>query len=826
MIRARRDEPERITARPRAPDRDAIARYLGPVNLEPHQLYIGKEVESGEPLVYDGDDLTTHGVIVGMTGSGKTGLGIGLIEEALLNGIPCLVIDPKGDMGNLSLVFPELQGPDFEPWIDPAEASKANKTVAELAAETAAMWKGGLEGDGIDSDRLRRLREEARVTVYTPGSAAGVGLNVLGSMKAPALSWDDAAEVIQDEIRSLVSSILTLAGIASDPVSGPEHILLSTIVETMWRQGTDLDLATLVGQIPDPPVRKLGVFDLDTFISRDDRMKLALKLNGLLASPSFNSWLTGVPLDIEMMLGGDGPTRAAVVYLTHLSDEERQFLVTLLLSKMVTWIRSQPGTSRLRALIYMDEMYGFAPPTANPPSKTPILTILKQARAHGVGMVVSTQNPVDLDYKAMSNAGTWMIGRLQTENDKKRILEGLDAAAGGADLAELSRLISGLGKRQFVLHTTKGKPPTVFSTRWAMSYLAGPLTRDQVSRLMDEAKVTARPATEQATAATAPPPGVDTPGSGPMVDDDLVPVAPPVAEGVPVTYLDPATPWSGEVGAIAGGTVYEAAVAARVGLLYDDTAADIEHREEYEAVIYPLTRTLDTEAVRSVDHDDRDFKAEAPSGISYRLPAVDLSAASFWKGLNTALKDHLVSNRPITVYRNPGLKLYSRVGETEEEFTERCREAAQEAADAAIAKLKDKYATRISRVRDQLEAARVRMLTAEQELSASKQGELISVAGDVLGTLLGGRKRSNPLSQVASRRAATQKAKARAEAEATKMSGKERELEELEADLAEEITELTNEQLALADQIETVSIPLEKTDIEVRDLRLVWVPVG
>lgn len=800
------------------------------VNLEPHQLYIGKT--EGEPLVYEADDFTTHGVIVGMTGSGKTGLGIGIIEEALLNGIPCLVIDPKGDMGNLALVFPELAPTDFEPWVDEAEAEREGKTVAELAAATAQSWAGGLEGDGIDGDRLRKLSEGAQVTVYTPGSSAGVGLDVLGSMKAPKLSWDDSAEVIQDEIRSLISSVLTLAGIDSDPVSGPDHILLSTIVETMWRQGTDLDLGALVGQIPDPPVRKLGVFDVDTFISRDDRMKLALKLNGLLASPSFSAWMTGEPLDIERMIGGDGPTRAAVVYLSHLGDEERQFLVTLLLSKMVTWIRSQPGTSQLRALIYMDEMYGFAPPTAAPPSKEPILTILKQARAHGVGMVVSTQNPVDLDYKAMSNAGTWMIGRLQTENDKKRILEALDSAAGGADLDEMSRLISGLKKRQFVLHTAKGGAPAMFDTRWAMSYLAGPLTRDQVADLMADHKekapgvVTAGSSSGSVEAAGSVPPGVDSPSGATDSQDDVVPLAPPVADGVVVTYLDPAASWSAGFGAKAGASVFEAAIAARVGLLYDDTAAKVEHREEYEAVIHPLASALDPDNVKPVDHDDRDFRPEAPGDARYRIPAVDLGTASFWKGINTELKDHLLENRKVTVFRNEELKLYSRVGELEEEFVARCEAAAEDAADAEVAALKDKYATRIDRVQDQLQVARTRMATAEQDYSASQQSEVISGAGDILGALFGGRKRSNPLGQAASRRAATQKAKAKVTAEAAKASDKEQELEELEDDLATEMAEIVARHEGLGAQVEKIEIPLEKTDIEVRDLKLVWIPVG
>ena len=465
------------------------------MDLNPGELYIGRDSENDEPVLYDADNLTTHGVIVGMTGSGKTGLGIDLIEEALLNGVSCLVIDPKGDMGNLALNFPDLAANDFEPWMDESTAGKEGKTVAELAASTAETWKKGLEVHGIDGDRMRRLREGADVTIYTPGSGAGVGLNVLGSMKAPDLDWSAEAEIARDEISSFVSSLLVLAGIESDPVSGQEHILLANIIEHFWKKGEDLDLATLVGQIPKPPFRKLGVFEIDTFFPEKDRMELALKLNGLLASPSFASWMEGEPLDIEQLIGGERP-RAAIVYMAHLSDEERQFLVTLLLGKTVTWTRSQPGTSELRALIYMDEVFGFAPPTREPPSKTPILTILKQARAHGVGMVLSTQNPVDLDYKAMSNAGTWMIGRLQTENDKRRILEGLESASGAIDIDLIDKQISNLGKRQFVLHSTKESAPRLFGTRWAMSYLAGPLTREQVTSLMSDRRAATPPPTE------------------------------------------------------------------------------------------------------------------------------------------------------------------------------------------------------------------------------------------------------------------------------------------------------------------------------------------
>ncbi len=473
------------------------------MEMEKGQLFIGQKAgEAKEPLVYDSADFTTHGVIVGMTGSGKTGLGITILEEALLNGIPCLIIDPKGDMGNLLLNFPDFAPSDFRPWVDEAEANRQGVTPEQLAADAATSWKEGLAGSGITPDRLTALRNGTEMTIYTPGSGAGVGLNVLGSMKAPALDWETQAELINDEIEAFVSSLLSLAGIEADPVSSPEHILLSTIISTFWKEGRDLDLATLVGQVPKPPFRKLGVFDIDTFFPEKDRMALAMKLNGLLASPSFAAWLEGTPLDVGEMLTGSDKVKAAIVYLTHLSDAERLFVVTLLLSQVVSWFRTQPGTSDLRALVYMDEVFGFVPPTAEPPSKKPILTILKQARAHGVGMILSTQNPVDLDYKAMSNAGTWMVGRLQTENDKKRILEGLASATGAVDVGSYDNLISDLEKRQFVLSMAKASEPTLFGTRWAMSYLAGPLTRDQVSVLMKE-RVLAAPTPEAGPAETS-----------------------------------------------------------------------------------------------------------------------------------------------------------------------------------------------------------------------------------------------------------------------------------------------------------------------------------
>ena len=395
-------------------------------------------------VVVGSSDLTTHGVVVGMTGSGKTGLAVVLIEEALLAGIPVLVLDPKGDMANLALVFPDLQPASFRPWVSDADANAAGVSVDEYAAKQATIWREGLESSGLGPERLQALRDAADVTIYTPGSTAGVPLNVIGSLQAPKLSWDTEAEALRDEIQGTVTSLLRLVGIEADPLASREHVLLSNLVENAWRAGRDLDLGTLIAEIQSPPLRKLGVFELDQFFPPADRTKLAFTLNALVASPTFAAWGEGEALDPQKLLFTEaGKPRCAVVYLAHLSEEERQFVVTLVFSKLVTWMRGQEGTPDLRALAYMDEVFGYVPPTASPPAKKPILTIFKQGRAFGLGLVLSTQNPVDLDYKAMSNAGTWLVGRLQTENDKARVLEGLRSAAGGTDVAALDRAIGG-----------------------------------------------------------------------------------------------------------------------------------------------------------------------------------------------------------------------------------------------------------------------------------------------------------------------------------------------------------------------------------------------
>ena len=789
-------------------------------------FHLGNAIDpaTGKPgsdkVVVGSSDLTTHGVVVGMTGSGKTGLAVVLIEEALLAGIPVLVLDPKGDMANLALVFPDLQPASFRPWVTEADASAAGMSVDDYAAKQATIWREGLESSGVGPDRLQALRDAADVTIYTPGSTAGVPLNVVGSLQAPKLSWETEAEALRDEIQGTVTSLLRLVGIEADPLASREHVLLSNLVENAWRAGRDLDLPTLIAEIQSPPLRKLGVFELDQFFPPADRTKLAFTFNALVASPTFAAWGEGEPLDPQRLLfGDDGKPRCAVVYLAHLSEEERQFVVTLVFSKLVTWMRGQEGTPDLRALAYMDEVFGYVPPSASPPAKKPILTIFKQGRAFGLGLVLSTQNPVDLDYKAMSNAGTWLVGRLQTENDKARVLEGLRSAAGGTDVAELDRAIGALGKRQFLLVSAKASQPRLFATRWAMSYLRGPLTKEQVSVLE---KATALPAPEAAVPAPAPP------HAAPELGADESAVAPVVAQGTPVCYLDPAASWASAVGVVGGSSRLRAFLAARVSLRYDDSAAGVDEQQEFEAVYGPLDGGLDLASETQVDYDDRDFAAAAPASAAYVLPAAPLGEATFFTRTAREIQRHLVDRRPLELQRNRALKVVSRPGESADEFATRCDAAAQERADAETAKIRDRLEAKRDRLQKALAESERRIDELETDTRSRAATELVAGAGAVLGALFGGRRSTRSMASAiggaASRRGVTARTAERKRSAEEKADATRDDLAELEQEILDEVAEIDAKWRATADEIDTLAIRLEATDVRVLETRVVWVP--
>ena len=802
------------------------------------QLYIGEGVDpstherDGQPVLLPAADLTTHGVIVGMTGSGKTGLGIALLEEALLAGVPTLVLDPKGDLTNLLLAFPELRPEDFAPWVEGGDP-----------AAVAQQWRDGLASWGIDAARIRRLRDEVSFTIYTPGSTAGVPLNVVGSLRAPAQGTDP--ELVRDEVEGFVAGLLGLVGIAADPLASREFVLLANLIEHAWANGQDLDLATLVTQVQSPPLRKLGVFELDAFFPPADRTKLAMKLNGLLASSAFAAWAQGPELDVQSLLWPDGRSACAIVELAHLSDDERQFAVSLVLGKVVTWMRTQPGTAALRALVYFDEVMGFVPPTAVPPAKPPILTILKQARAFGVGIVLATQNPVDVDYKALSNAGTWAVGRLQTERDKSRLLDGMRAAAGGVDVAAVGATISGLAKREFVLRRAGKDTPSVITSRWDMSYLRGPLTRDQISALMTDQKARLVPAqapaaegapspaaTPQqgvAVASPGPPGGADSAGTTAAAAGAADAAAVQVAAGVPVRWLDAAAPWVAQVGGRPGGGRLAAAVVARAEMLFDEDDAGIRQSEQWEAVLFPLAATPDPAAAVAVDYDERDFLAAGPPGATYVLPDAPVKTKGWFAKLERALVDHLYRTRTLAVLRNKTLKVYARPGEAPADFGLRCQALADEAAERDVAGLQAKYAARLARAQQLLGDAQARAADAHAAQRESEGTEIFRGMGNIID-IFGGRRRSRrsvgrTMEGAASggRRVAT-KARQAAAAEG-KVVQREQAMAELQADAEADIAAIHADWDAKAAAIETLSIPLEKTDIRLSDLAVVWVPV-
>jgi hypothetical protein len=804
------------------------------------ELFVGGLVDpaaherTGDDVRLESEDFTTHGVIVGMTGSGKTGLGVVLIEEVLAAGVPALLIDPKADLTNLCLTFPGLSAAEFRPWIDESQAAAAGVTPDEFAAQQATAWKDGLAGWGYGADQIAALRSTCDFTIYTPGSQSGTPMNLVGSLQVPGT---DDAEIVGDEIEGFVSGLLGLVGIEADPLSSREHILLANLVQYSWSNGKSLDLPTLVGMVQLPPLRKLGVFELDQFFPPDERTKLAMKLNGLLASPAFAAWAAGQPLDIQSLLyTPDNRPRCAIVTTAHLSDEERQFVTSLLLAKVVTWMRRLSGTTDLRALLYMDEVAGYLPPTANPPTKKPIMLLMKQARAFGIGVVLATQNPVDVDYKALSNAGTWMVGRLQTDRDKQRLLDGMSAAAGGVDVNAVGDTISGLAKREFVLRRAGTDQPEVFTSRWAMSYLRGPLTRDQIKQLTGASEPEAEPAPSE-PAAAAGPAAVAPEAAAPAavapeteLSADTTPVMPKVAAGVAVRWVDPAAPWLADVGGAPTGAIAEPGIVARVALRYDETKADLVHDEEYEAALFPLTAQVDVSRAVATDYDERDLREAAPEGWAYRLGDAPLDQSTYFKNVERSLLDHLSRSLTMEIPVNAELKLYGRPGEDADAFTARCRQVADERADAEIAKLRDKYEKKAATLRDRIEAATDAADVAVDQQRAREQDNLLSSAGSILGGLLGGRRSRGgllgQLGRAAGRTSRTGAGTSRVDAAQNKVARLEEELEEVEAELAEEITEIDARWMDLAKNVSSTAITLERSDVKVTQLVLAWIPVA
>ncbi len=389
------------------------------------------------PLKLPAHHLVTHGVVVGMTGSGKTGLVTVLVEEAIYAQVPVLVIDVKGDLPNLLLTFAASDPAVLEPWVEVPPAEDTPDGRRQFAAGVADRRRGDLGQWGIGDPEIATYNARTHVRVITPGADAGELLHVLSSLERRSSRWDTDVEGASAALSAAISLILRLLGREADPAKSREHVLLSVLAERRLRAGQTADIGALMPEIVSPPVESIGALAVDEFLSKKARKELAAALNTLLAAPSFASWRHGATLDVgSWMTPVNGKTPATIISVAHLDDDERALVLGVILEEVLSWVRGLPGSQRLRAMVVFDEVYGFLPPhPASPPTKRPLVALMKQARAYGVGVVVATQNPMDLDYRVLSNAGLWCLGRLQTDADRERVIDGLAGVNGSGQEA-------------------------------------------------------------------------------------------------------------------------------------------------------------------------------------------------------------------------------------------------------------------------------------------------------------------------------------------------------------------------------------------------------
>ncbi|MEX1128734.1 MAG: DUF87 domain-containing protein [Vicinamibacterales bacterium] len=777
-------------------------------------FYLGREYDlenqtrSAVPVLYDSRDLVTHAVCVGMTGSGKTGLCLGLLEEAALDGVPVIAIDPKGDLGNLLLTFPGLSAEEFRPWIDEDEARRVGLTPDAFAAEEAARWKAGLADWAQDGDRIRRLRASADFTVYTPGSRAGHPISVLSSFGAPGRAVLDDPELLGDRASMTATSVLSLAGAEAEPRSR-EHTLLATLFTGAWTAGQDLDFPSLIHAVQSPPFQKVGVLDLESFFPQKDRFELALRLNGVLAAPGFDQWFTGDPLDAASLLRtSHGRPRVSIFSIAHLGEAERMFFVSLLLNQIVGWMRTQTGTSSLRAVVYMDEIAGYFPPVADPPSKAPLLTMLKQARAYGVGVMLATQNPVDLDYKGLSNTGTWFLGRMQTERDKARVLEGLEGAAAGAlDRGEAERILSALGKRVFLLHNVHENRPVVFQTRWTMSYLRGPMSRAQIAALS--------PGSE----------GPTVQGSeGPRVRGSEGGARPIVPPGIDQYFLPDAAAGRADVEA----PVYSPVAVGAARVTFTDTKLGIDTSRD---VLFgaPITNDpvpVDWQHATEVSGSAA-LQREPATGARFAdVPPVALKPKNY-EAWQKAFSRWLGQSQRIELLRHRQTKLTSTVGETEREFHARVQDALRETRDADVEAVQKKFAAKRQTLAERLRRAEGAVDREQQQASQQKTQTMLSVGAAALGALFG----RKALSRGTLGRATTaargmgrsMKEKDDVKRAAANVAALRRQLEAFDESVREE-TQAIAARYQGAPEIEAITIAPKRGQVAVQFVALGWDP--
>lgn len=790
-------------------------------------FYLGREFDSEKKasekklLLYDSRDLVQHALCVGMTGSGKTGLCIGLIEEAAIDGIPCIVIDPKGDLSNLLLTFPDLDTASFRPWVNEDEARTKAVSPDDYAGQQAELWKKGLADWGQDGNRIRKLKDAADFAVYTPASNAGIPVSILKSFSSPGAQIVDDIDLMRERIGTTTSSLLGLIGVEADPVRSREHILIALILDRAWRQNLDLDLGEIIRQIQTPPVTKVGVVDLESFYPAKDRFELAMKLNQLLAAPGFEMWMQGEALDVDTMLHtSQGKPRVSIFTISHLNDTERMFFVSLLLTQVLGWMRTQTGTTSLRALLYMDEIFGYFPPVANPPSKGPLLSLLKQARAFGVGVVLATQNPVDLDYKGLANIGTWFIGRLQTERDKLRILDGLEGAFGSGgkvmDRQQIDRTLSGLGKRIFLMHNVNEDQPEVFESRWALSYLRGPLTRQQIKILMDPRKES--PAQSESSASASSVSSQKTNGAA----SAKAPLLPPEISQfyTPIRSNQPGQ----------SSLLYHPMIFGSAMVYYLDAKAGIstQHPLAFFAEFPEEGFDVNWNESIPVDLQTTDLeKFPDEDGVYASFPGTAVKGKNYDRW-NKALSDSLFRNQTLKLLKSPSAQELSHPSETERDFRIRVQQTVREKRDQLIAKLRERYAPKLNALQERIRKAEQSVAREAEQASQQKVQTAISFGTTILGAIFG-RKKLSTSSIGRATTAARGVGKSMKESQDIDRAQENVEVlrkqyQDLEEELRLEVETATTTLDSVTEDLETVELKPTKANIKVQMISFVWAP--
>ena len=858
----------------------------------PTNFYLGRQVDpttmqmTDDVVYYDSRDLTTHAVVVGMTGSGKTGLCITLLEEAILDNIPAIVIDPKGDITNLLLTFPNLQPLDFESWVNPDDARRAGMDVPTFAKEIADKWRDGLQDWGIVPDRLKWLQYAARYSIYTPGSDAGLPISILASLRAPQDGWQGNGEAHRERISGIVTALLALAGIDAEPVKDAEHVLLSNIFEHNWKQGRDVNLADIVLQVQQPPFETLGVLPVDQYISEKKRYQLAMTLNNIIAAPSFQSWIHGEPLNIQNMLyQANGRPKVSVFYTAHLNETERMFITTLILESMLSWMRTQSGTTSLRALLYIDEIYGYFPPyPKNPPTKEPLLRLIKQARAFGVGMILATQNPGDLDYKSLSNAGTWFIGRLQAENDRRRIMAGLEEMADASeelDLDDMAQIVSGIKPRTFLMRNVHnaGKP-LVLHSRWAMNYLAGPLTRTQITQLMATqrqelmARLAQQPVHPQQPLQPAMPPlppGFDQSVKGQDPTPPTPPTAPPatpvsepaqpqfIAQAQTTSLPQPSLPpgltdtlppvkssiqqfylpnnitaqhalghWerhnNTQAGRVQHMLAYQPILFAQASVRYQKKTAQIYTTRQYAFHVpnLALSGLVHWDEHQAAVVESRELTSQAAHGALFGVLPSGFSDEKRLKALKGELTDMLYNTARLVIPHNPKFKMYGNPDEDISQFRAELVQRAREARDIEVDKLSERYNKKLDTIEDRIRR-KEHELDAEQAEIRDRRREQLYTTGEAALSLFRGR-----TNYTLSRMSRASRYKRQAEADIRESRSVLRDLDDqmagIQTEYERKLHEVNDEWARIANNVQEHVITPYKKDIHIELFGLGWLP--